>query len=328
MTDIRTALESAYDEPAETAEVQTPEPVAEAGDRPRDEGGRFAPKAAETPVEPTPEPAPVIEAPVRKPPSSWKPEAQTAWTKADKGEPLTAEEVRLLALEAERREGDFHKGVQEFKTHSERARAYDNVITPYRDYLQTLGVDAPTAINALLNADKTLRTGDPATKAAYFQRLAQEYGIDLGQVQQQAPVDPQTQYLMQQMQSLRQQQEMWQNSIQQQERAKAEQEIADFSAGKPHLDAVRGDMADLLQSGKAKKLNDAYDMAVWMRPDIRQTLIEQQRADAQRKAAEQAQAQRARSAAVSVKGSSPSSGGASAPSGSLRDQLAAAFAND
>lgn len=328
MTDIRTALESAYtEEPAEPIEkIEAPEPVEKADDRPRDEAGRFAPKATETPEVAPVEAAP--EVPVRKPPSSWKPEAQTAWAKADKGEPLTAEEVRLLALEAERREGDFHKGVQEFKTHSERARAYDAVVTPYRDYLQTLGVDAPTAINALLNADKTLRTGDPATKAAYFAKLAQEYGIDLGQVQQPTPQDPQTAYLMQQLHSLEQRHRMWESEIQRQQREQAESEIRAFSEGKPHLDAVRGDMADLLQSGKAKSLNDAYDMAVWMRPDIRQTLIEQQRADAQRKAAEQAQAQRARTAAVSVKGSSPSSGGASAPSGSLRDQLAAAFAND
>lgn len=331
MSDIRTALESAYsDEPAEIVEkIEAPEPVAEkpADDRPRDDVGRFAAKV-DAPAESAPIVDPVADVPVRKAPSSWKPEAQTAWTKADKGEALTPEEVRLLALEAERREGDFHKGVQEFKTHSERARAYDNVIAPYRDHLQSLGVDAPTAINALLNADRTLRTGDPATKAAYFAKLAQEYGIDIGQVQQPAPVDQNTQYLMQQMHNLRQQQETWQNAIQQQERAKAEAELGEFSAGKPHLDAVRGDMADLLSTGKAKTLNDAYEMAVWMRPDIRQTLIEQQRADAQRKAAEQAQTQRARTAAVSVRGSSPSSSGASAPSGSLRDQLAAAFAND
>ena len=329
--DIRETLEAAYSDDTQVPESPTiASPAADVSadkpvDRPRDEVGRFAAKVE------APEPqvdAAVVEAPVRKPPSSWKPEAQTAWAKADKGEPLTAEEVRLLALEAERREGDFHKGVQEFKTHSERARAYDAVVTPYRDYLQTLGVDAPTAINALLNADKTLRTGNPQEKAAYFARLAQEYGIDIGQVQNPTPVDPQTQYLMQKLHNLEQQHKMWESDIQRQQREQAESEIRAFGEGKTHLDAVRGDMADLLSTGKAKTLNDAYDMAVWMRPDIRQTLIEQQRADAQRKAAEQAQAQRARTAAVSVKGSSPSSGGASAPSGSLRDQLAAAFAND
>lgn len=324
--DIRSALESAYtEEPAEQVEkTEAPEPVEKADDRPRDEAGRFAAKVEtpEAPVEAAPE------VPVRKAPSSWKPEAQTAWTKADKGEPLTPEEVRLLALEAERREGDFHKGVQEFKTHSERARAYDAAIAPYRDHLQTLGVDAPTAINALLNADKTLRTGDPATKAAYFAKLAQEYGIDIGQVQQPPPQDPQTAYLMQQLHSLEQRIRMGETAIEQQNRLAAEAEISAFAVGKAYFPQVRDEMSDLLKSGKARTLEEAYDKAVWSNPDIRQTLIEQQRADAQRKAAEQAQAQRARTAAVSVKGSSPSSGGASAPSGSLRDQLAAALAND
>lgn len=327
--DIRESLESAFTENKEVPDAPTMASPAEdvtpdkPVDRPRDDAGRFAAKEPEAI-------APVVEAPIveRKPPSSWKPEAQTAWAKADKGEPLTPEEIRLLALEAERREGDFHKGVQEFKTHSERARAYDQVITPYRDYLQTLGVDAPTAINTLLNADKTLRTGDPATKAAYFAKLAQEYGIDLGQVQQPAPVDPNTQFLMQQMNSLRQQQELWQNQIQQQERARAEAELSEFAVGKPYYPSVRSDMADLLESGKAKTLSEAYDMAVWMRPDIRQTLIEQQLAEAQRKAIEQAQAARAKTAAVLVKGSSPSSGGSTAQSGVLRDQISALVYND
>lgn len=324
MTDIRTALEDAYSEPEQTT---APEPVVD--DRPRDDVGRFASKVQDAPITaPVDTPEPVAEVPVRKPPSSWKPEAQTAWSKADKGEALTAEEVRLLALEAERREGDFHKGVQEFKTHSERARSYDAAIAPYRDHLQSLGVDAPTAINALLNADKTLRTGDPATKAAYFAKLAQEYGIDLGQVQQTTNTDPSMQYVMQQLHSLEQSNRMRESEIQRQQIAQAEAEIAKFSNGKAHFESVRNEMSDLLRTGMVKTLEEAYERAVWGNPDIRRTLIEQQRAEAQRKAAEQAQAQRARTAAVSVKGSSPSSGGATAPSGSLRDQLAAAFAND
>jgi hypothetical protein len=86
-------------------------------------------------------------------------------------------------------------------------------------------------------------------------------------------------------------------------------------------------MADLLETGKAKSENEAYEMAVWMRPDIRTTLIDQQRAEAQRKAIEQAQAQKAKAAAVSVKGSSPAAGGVQPVKGSLRDILAAQFAD-
>jgi hypothetical protein len=333
MSDLRSALESAFADPQPEQEAapieQAPEPAVSEpevkADRARDDAGRFAKKeeAPEVSPEITPEPPP---APVRKAPSSWKPAAQEAFLKADRGEALTPEEIRLLTQEAERRENDFHKGVSEFKTHSERAKAYDQVIAPYQAHLQKLGVDAPTAISALMRADYTLRNGDPATKAQYFQQLAREYGIDLNQPVPQ--VDPNTQYLMQQLNELQYQQQVWQNQIQQQEQAKAMeliQSMASDTANYPHFEAVRPDMADLLESGKAKSEKEAYDMAVWMRPDIRQSLIDQQRAEAQRKAIETAQAQKAKAAAVSVKGSSPSAVGVQPVKGSLRDMLAAQF---
>jgi gas vesicle protein len=343
MTDIRSALEEAFNEAdkPETEEVkavatdaeakQTEETAAEPAEgRARDEQGRFAPKVAteaKEAHEPVPEPAPAP--PARNPFSSWKPDAQTALMKAERGEALTPEELKLLRVEAERRESDFHKGVSEFKTHSERAKAYDQAIAPYQQHLQRLGVDAPTAINALMKADVTLRTSDPATKAQYFAQLAREYGIDLAQVQNPAPVDPQTQFLTQQLNELRQQQQMWQNQVQQQEQMRVQNELQQFAtADKKHFDAVRNDMADLLETGKAKNLQEAYDMAVLMRPDVRQTLIEQQLADAQRKALEQAQAQRAKTAAVGVKGSSPIGAGSQPVTGSLRDVIAAQFADN
>jgi len=341
MSDIRSALEEAFNQADEAPEttveaaadsVATPEaaekPAEANSGRARDEAGRFTPKAEAkepAPVPATPEPAP----PVRNPFSSWKPDAQAALSKAERGEALTTEELKLIRIEAERRESDFHKGVSEFKSHSERAKAYDQAIAPYQQHLQRLGVDAPTAINALMRADMTLRTSDPATKAQYFAQLAREYGIDLGHVQAPPQVDPQTQYLMGQLNELRQNQQMWQNQLQQQEQAKAQQELSQFAtAERPHFDAVRNDMADLLESGKAQSMQEAYEMAVWMRPDIRSTLIEQQRAEAQRKAIETAQAQRAKTAAVSVKGSSPIAGGVQPVKGSLRDILEASFADN
>jgi hypothetical protein len=85
-------------------------------------------------------------------------------------------------------------------------------------------------------------------------------------------------------------------------------------------------MADLLESGKAQSLEQAYEMAIWMRPDVRQTLIEQQRIEAQRNYEQQQRSARAKTASVSVKGSSPSSGGSQPPSGDLRALLESQFA--
>ena len=332
MTDLRTALESAFEEkedesPQIESVVNTPEPVTEekplettAQERARDEAGRFAAK------EKAPEPEQPVEVKPIKAPSSWKPAAQEAYLKAERGEALTPEEVRILTNEANRRESDFHRGVEEFKTHAQKARAYEAVIAPYQQTFQQLGVDAPTAISHLLKADHTLRYSDPATKAQYFQQLAQQYGVNLEQIQNPQPVDPQTQYLMQQLNELRQTQAQWHNSIQQQEQTRANQELEQFSqAGNAHFDAVRGDMADLLETGKATSLQDAYEKAVWMNPDIRQSLIEQQRSEAQKKAMSEAQALRAKTAAVSVKGSSPSAGGVQTNGSDLRSLIASQF---
>lgn len=334
MSDLRSALESAFEEKTDEAPhtetvVNTPEPVTQekpletsAEQRARDEAGRFSAKEkAPEPVAPPAEEVKPIKAP-----SSWKPAAQEAYLKAGRGETLTTEEVRILTSEADRRESDFHRGVEEFKTHAQKARAYEQVIAPYQQTFQQLGVDAPTAIGALLKADHTLRYGDPATKAQYFQQLAQQYGVNLEQIQNPPQYDPQTQYLMQQLNELRQTQAQWHNNIQQQEQTRANQELEQFSqAGNAHFDAVRGDMADLLETGKAISLQDAYEKAVWMNPDIRQSLIEQQRSEAQKKAMAEAQTLRAKTAAVSVKGSSPSAGGVQTNGSDLRSLIASQF---
>lgn len=345
MSDLRSALEDAFSkvEQAEAPVVEATETVQEAQepaqteqapeDTGRDEMGRF--KAKEKTQEATEKPqeqaqtAPPVTTPVRNPFSSWKPDAQTALMKAERGEALTPEELKLVRIEAERRESDFHRGVSEFKSHSERARQYDAVIAPYQQHLQKLGVDAPTAINALMKADVTLRTSDPATKAQYFAQLAREYGIDLGQVQNPPQVDPQTQFLMNQINELRQSQQLWQNQIQQQEQQEAQKLLSQFAtADRPHFNALRDDMAFLLETKKASSLDEAYDMAAWMRQDIRTTLIDQQRTEAQRLATEQAQIRKAQTANVSVKGSGPVNVGNQSVKGSLRDIIAASLSDD
>jgi len=323
--DLHSALNDAFtqaeaqEKPVEAVvEVEHPE-------RARDEAGRFAAK----PVE---EAAPVVEpvqevAPPRKAPSSWKPDAQAAYLKAEAGEALTPAEVKILTEEANRRESDYHKGIEQYKTHAHEAQAYQRVVEPYMQTIRSLGVDAPTAIAKLFQADHTLRYADPTTKAQFFGQLAREYGIDIGNVMNAPPVDPSVQYLQQQTMQMQQQLQQFQQQQAEREQAGYQTEIEKFKAdpANTHFEAVKEDMAFLLQTGKAQDLKSAYDTAVWMRGDIRQSLVEQQRAEAQRAAQEQAQATRAKSAAVSVKGSSPAGAGVQPVKGSLREQLDAAF---
>jgi hypothetical protein len=325
--DIRESIEQAIEQ-SEASEV-------ESAPQNRDEGGKFASKedkpvevASEAKPESNPEVNEVAQAPAvveRRAPSSWKPAAQEAFLKAERGEALAPEEIKMLTAEAERRESDYHKGISEYKSHSERARSYDSAVAPYQPYLQSLGVDAPTAIQNLLQAEYTLRNGDPQAKINQFMKLAQEYGIDLNQTQNIQPQDPQTQYLTNQLNELRQTQQMWQNQLQQQQASQAQAELSQFADGREHFDAVRNEMALLMETGDAKTLQEAYEKAVWMQPDVRQTLLDKQLNEALSKALAQAQAQKAKTASIGVKGSSPSSAGIQPVKGSLRDVIAASF---
>lgn len=326
MSDLREALESAFNADEQQTEVVAPEApteavetAPEAPERARDEQGKFA--AREEPA------VPEELKPERRAPSSWKPDAQAAFLKADRGEQLTPEEIRILTAEAEKRENDYHKGLEGYKSHAQKAREFEQAFAPHRERFQSLGLNEVQAVQSILQTDHFLRNADPATKAQHFANLARQYGVEVDQVKNLPQQDPQTQYLMQQLNELRQTQQMWQNSIQEQERSKANHELESFaSSDKTHFEAVRNDMADLLESGKAQSLEQAYEMAIWMRPDVRQTLIEQQRIEAQRKFEEQQRAARAKTASVSVKGSSPSSGGSQPVKGDLRSILESQFA--
>jgi hypothetical protein len=111
---------------------------------------------------------------------------------------------------------------------------------------------------------------------------------------------------------------------QQYEQQQLNSQIAAFSEGKEHFDAVREDMAALLQADRAPDLDTAYDMAIWARPDLRSGLLQQQTRAAEERAHAVAQKQRAQSAAVSVRGSSPVSSSSANPT-DLRALLESQF---
>lgn len=314
--DLRSVLESALEKQEE------PEKPARA----RDESGRFAKQQSleleqpeQQPVEAKqteqqPEQPP--EQPAKRAPSSWKKEAAEAFNTLP---PHVQDEIL-------RRETDFHKGIEGFKGHAEFGRAMDRAIQPFAQDLQQMGVHPAEAFQRLMTAERMLRTSPPEQKAQYFAQLARDYGVDLGQLAQMPTPDPYVSQLEQKLQWLERQQNQWLQSQQQREMESLNSEIQRFASdpSRTHFEAVREDMAALLQTGRAKDLQEAYDMAVYANPQTRAAMLEQQRQDALKQAQSQALSQRAKAAAVSVKGSSPASGTAGKPQ-SLRAALEAAF---
>ncbi|WP_127811838.1 hypothetical protein [Bordetella bronchiseptica] len=288
-----TDTEPADDEPA-AQEAVTAEP--ETGGGPED-----------------PEPA---DPEVEDAPQSWRKDV------ADEYKKLPAE----VRAEIQRRENDYHKGIEGYKPAVQFAQEIGRAIAPFKANIENSGVPVAQAVNHLLLIEDRLRNGDEQAKYQTVLKIASDYGIDLQKAVQTSP-DPRMWQLERQLHEERMAREEFQRSIQDRDTTAATSEIEAFAAEpqNEHFAVVRGDMAQLLQSGIATSLQDAYDKAVWARPDLRKSLVDKERIEAEKRAIEQARKAKAKSAASSVKGSPPSSSGALKPDASVQDTVRAAI---
>ena len=355
--DLRTQLESAFDEhatpeegrpstdsekpvrvAAETPATGTP-PTEDRGDGRRVDG-KFARRSPEAkPLEgdaakPAAEPAsgappaeaqkPAVADPYGKAPQSWKPGAREAWSHLPP-------DVRA---EVYRREKEVARVVQE----SAQARQITDYIgqlqQKFAPALQAEGVDALTASANLMNLASRLRFGTPIEKATLAAQIIRSYGVDVealasvldgqpmpqqGQQQPQMMTDPRVDQLLAQLQGLQQQRV---EQVQQ----RAVEEVESFGSSKEFFEDVREDMADLLEVAARRgidlSLEQAYERACQMQPEISKVLAA--RAEAQRAGTARQSTQRARVAASSVRGT-PSGVSTNAQPDSLRAAIEAAI---
>jgi len=303
-----------------TTEVQTPEPTID--DTLRDtyaklrgsfEGDFDPPADPVDPVDPT-DPVDAIEptdpvdpedpadpADPQDPPESPDP-AQTfrpPWKKAALAEWEKLPEI--ARKEIERREADFHKGIEQYKAGAQQSQEWERTVQPYMATIQSFGVTPQVAVNELLKADHLLRYSQPQQKVQMLMKIAGDYGIDIQALangiqqvageqiwQQQNPMDPRTQQLQARVNQLEQQITNSQRQAQTQEHSAIDAEIAAFAADPDHehFGVLQQDMALLLQAGRAKSLDDAYEMAMRANPQTYQIWLaqQQQKQDEERKA--------------------------------------------
>ena len=240
---------------------------------------------------------PPAEPPVwERPPASWKKDYHEAWTTADP----------KLKEYAWKREEEMRAGVQPLLTKAQYADQMQQAIEPYMNNIRGLGIEAPQAVKALMEADNVLRHGSPQQKQAYFAQLAQQYGINMGDVQIQ-PTDPNFYAIQNELAQVRGEVLNWK---QQQENAQNQallQEIDQFQAKAEYFEEARPTMIQLLNSGVAKDLDDAYQKAIRLDNDLftKHQQASQGQADAAKREASNRAAKAARAAAVSVKSSTP-----------------------
>lgn len=333
MADLREALSAALaaapDEPtAQPVQMEEQAEVSEAAQRARDEAGRFAKAetvAAETPQPPAPA-APVeqpsIEAPPVQRPSTWKKEYWPLYDKLATGQALNPDEAKKLADYTNQRETEFKTGVSTYKAEADKAKELQEAIAPFMPELQIHGIQPGQWIANLGRAHYTLAKGSPQEKLAMFHRLANEYGVDLGQEKPQT--DPQMQWVSNELQQIKSAWTQFRSEQEKQAQEAMQRDIQTFASAHPHFDAVRDQMAGLLQSGMAQNLDDAYTKAVRMN-GLQEPTAPQPVTPSVQAAAVVA---KAKANAISPKSASPSATDVAKPKGlrsTLAEQLDAAM---
>jgi hypothetical protein len=300
-------LEEAAPEPVEAA----PEPEQKA-DRVRDESGKFA-KVEQTQPEVQPEEEPVW----KRPPASWKKEFHDAWKTAD---------PRLQEY-AFQREEQMRKGVEPLLTKAQFADQMQEAISPFMNTIRGLGVAPHQAVRKLMEADHVLRTSSPDQKLQLLANLARDYGVDLTGANP-VPMDQTYQQLMNELRNVKGEVMTWKEQQEHAQNQSLLNEINGFASKAEYFEEARPTMIKMLNSGFAESLQDAYDKAIRLDPDLFDRVQQAKQAAGLHQRSQEANraAKAARSAAVSVRSSTP--GTNTAPKAQDRRSLLEAAFNE
>ena len=262
VTNEDTPTEAVAEQPKETPKQETEET-----------------EVQETPPEPEATEEPVTEdvEDAVAPPASWTAESKEKFGSLD---PVLQQEVL-------KREKDYAQGINKYADAAKTADAYDQVIAPYKAMIAAEGSNPVQAIASLFNSAYQLRTGTPEEKGKLILGLAQQYGADLSQINQQGEtdeyVDPDILALKNEIASLKQTTQSQVQAAQNQQITVYQQQIETFAADpkNEHFDKVRETMSSLLTSGSASTLDEAYEKSLYLVPETRESIIQKQIKDAE-----------------------------------------------
>lgn len=237
-------------------------------EKPRDEHGKFAKSSQNASDEVTEAFADnnEQEVAVKPRPSSWKKDYEEHWGKLD---PTLQDYIQ-------QREADYAKGVSTYKNQWDMAAPIMESIRQFEPLLQHHGVAPQQWISQLGNAHAKLVMGSPEQKLETFAQLANDYGVNLGQLTGQSGYDPQFSQLAQELNQIKNQWSSFQSQQEMMEQTQLQSEIASFKDDKPYFEEVRETMAGLLQNGMANDLQSAYDKAIRLNDDVFQRVQSQQ----------------------------------------------------
>jgi len=244
---------------------------------------------------------PEVEEPVwKRPPSSWKRDYHEVWQTADD----------RLKEYAWQREEEMRKGVEPLMGKAQFADKMQRVMQPYEQTIRGLGMEPEAAVEALMRADYTLRNAPADQKRNYLAQLANEYGINLGDVDpylQPGPVDPVVYQLQNELNNIRGEVVGWKQQQEQAQNQALRAEIDVFAQTADYFEEVRPTMISLLQGCVATTLEEAYEKAIRLDDSVYSEIQKGRQAqeDAAKRNAANRAAKAAKAAAVSVRSSTP-----------------------
>lgn len=238
-------------------------------------------------------------------------------------------QARWLAREAEQQKGLDGK-FQEIAAFKRERETLDEMFAPLARDLELRGISRPQFISSLLGAHKFLAS-EPQKAMRW---LAEQYGVDLSTLNEQAQSNPQEEKLMREIHGLKSQVNGFFSAQQQAEHQANLGKVETFAGAKdekgnllhPHFDEVAQDILALMKNG-TKDLDAAYNKAVRMNDEV-WTKVQAEKAAADKKAADIArlnEINKAKRAGVTSETREAKTGSAS-PS-TLRQDLEAQFAN-
>lgn len=227
-----------------------------------------------------------------KPPQGWRPEAKDKWA-------TIPEDLRQ---EIVRREEASAAGVARMKQQMEPAERVYSVIAKNQEYFEHINTDPQVYVESMIRVEQTLALGNPAQRMEAIIKLAEDYGVPLRQVIDSAMGGKLNAVLQQSHQHHRTPatippevaQEL--DALRNVQRTMVEKQAADEyhafasdTSKRPFLEEVSEGMAELLERGLCTTYEEAYDMAVWRDPVLRQKSVAIMNGDAQTNALRQRQ---------------------------------------
>lgn len=231
--------------------------------------------------------------------------------------------------------------IREYETHIGRlankfgraAKSWEQaeqVFAPYADMVAREGGDFFTATRSLFETARILRQGSPDQKVHLFYQMAQAFGVPLTRTQEGLAALPPLRSdptLITRANQLEAEHSTAAAQREYDRRQETNEAIDSFISDPANVytqePGYLDTMAALIESGRAKDLQDAYSQAAWLHESTR--AIEIAKRNQPQAALKASQAAAARTAAVSVPGSAPGTPRIDPAKLSTRDAISAAM---